>query len=783
MGNFAKIRVMKRFFVVLALASITFGNPTPHDPPETEKKIKQASESREYALVIAELQKLRGTDEKAFTARNYDYLLARMAESNGDLAVATSSYQAVVNRDSILKPYALRHLSQIARSTGNLMLERIYLKEILLFTPDSLSIESVALRVVRNSIESGNYSEAIRLLTSGSTDRAVAKPAEKTAEREMMALLAESYLRSGQTDQARAAFTDLMNTVPNAEQPDDLALAAAKGLDLIDVGGDALGKKVADLTEAEHIQRAKIYHFNRDFADARLHFEAVIARFPEGSGTPNAVSQIGRGYAQQGDFVEALKWYERVLERHPHSPVAKDTLLQVAAAYGRVGRYKEAMTRYQSFFEKFPVDEKLDRAYLNYVDILRDQGSDTDALKWCEKTREAFRGKLPEAIALFTEVRIYLAREEWQNALDQLERLNALPDLGGAAVPGGTGIDEITFLKGFVLEQLKRYPEAIETYLSIPDGRSYYYGGRSTARLKLLANDETARSHIGQAIGTHSAGLKAKDAEQRRKNALAILRLTDNPTMREPAVTVLKAVFKTLPKYKDVPVFKPNAPASNNELADKLLALGLYDEAAPEFEANSPNLTPDQAFGLADHFRRGDRADRAMAFIEPVWRKIPADYPIELIPRDQLEMLYPAPFANELVRSAAARKVDPRLMLAIMRQESRFQPDAKSYAAARGLMQFISTTSTRIAAVLGRDNFRQDDLYYPPTAILFGSQYLAELFTAFPNQSEAVTASYNAGDDNMKRWFARARSNQPERYVPEIVYSQTKDYVQKVMAN
>jgi len=172
-----------------------------------------------------------------------------------------------------------------------------------------------------------------------------------------------------------------------------------------------------------------------------------------------------------------------------------------------------------------------------------------------------------------------------------------------------------------------------------------------------------------------------------------------------------------------------------------------------------------------------------MAFIEPVWRKIPADFPIELIPSDHLEMLHPAPYADELLTHAPERGVDPRLLLAIMRQESRFQPDAKSYAAARGLMQFISTTSTRVAGAVGRDNFRQDDLYYPPTAILFGSQYVADLFRSFPDQPEAVAASYNGGDDNMKRWLARARSNEPERYVPEVVFAQSKDYVYKVMAS
>lgn len=146
-------------------------------------------------------------------------------------------------------------------------------------------------------------------------------------------------------------------------------------------------------------------------------------------------------------------------------------------------------------------------------------------------------------------------------------------------------------------------------------------------------------------------------------------------------------------------------------------------------------------------------------------------------------MLYPTPFKSDLLKFAPERGVDPRLLLAIMRQESRFRPDAKSNAAARGLMQFISTTSNKVAADLNRTNFRQDELYSPPTAILFGSQYLSTLFKTFPGQPDAVVASYNGGDDNMQRWYNRSRSNVPERYVPEVVYAQSKDYVQRVIAS
>src|SRR4029450_6427375 len=86
-------------------------------------------------------------------------------------------------------------------------------------------------------------------------------------------------------------------------------------------------------------------------------------------------------------------------------------------------------------------------------------------------------------------------------------------------------------------------------------------------------------------------------------------------------------------------------------------------------------------------------------------------------------------------------------------------------------------------AELGRNGSEPDDLYDPGTAILFGSQYLADLFKIFPDQPEAVAAAYNAGEGNMARCLARSKSAAPEQYVPEIAYAQSKDYVYRVMAN
>jgi soluble lytic murein transglycosylase len=169
-------------------------------------------------------------------------------------------------------------------------------------------------------------------------------------------------------------------------------------------------------------------------------------------------------------------------------------------------------------------------------------------------------------------------------------------------------------------------------------------------------------------------------------------------------------------------------------------------------------------------------------FAEQVWKPLPADYLLELAPCEMIEMLYPVPFRESLLQNGNAA-VDPRFVLSIARQESRFQADAKSVAAARGMMQFIASTANDIAAQLKLKDFQQDDLYNPDTSIRFGSQYLANLFQQFPNQPQAVAGAYNGGAENLARWIARSRTNEADRYVPEIGFSQTKDYVYKVLAN
>ncbi|MEZ5429270.1 MAG: tetratricopeptide repeat protein [Pyrinomonadaceae bacterium] len=805
------------FLLLLFLGTNAFGQMS----ADRHQKLLTLAANRQYQAAAEELEALRKTDKDLFHINNYDYLLARLYERSGDFPRALAVYQEVLGRNSVLREYALWHLAQISRWTGNPPMERMYLGELLLTAPDSLVADAADSRLARSYLESRDFDRAIARLRAGSNPNGV-KDAPGAPDsvlgyltgndartREDLVLLGQAYRQSGNAENARTVFSRLADNPPNPGQPDDFALEGVRGLDRLDVGEENFGRTVPRLTDTEHIRRATIYQFNRDFENARLHYQSLIAQFPKNPNVPMCMYQIGRGLVQEDNFSQAADWFERVQGEFPESHLSQDALYQAASAYARVNKTKESIARYQKYIETYPEASNLERAYLNIVDVLRDKGETSNAINWTDKTRDAFRDKLPEAVALFARARIHLSQQDWKRALADFESLNFLGNLGNPNTPGGTSKDEIRFLKGFALEQLNRYDEAIDVYLSIPDGRRAYYGWRANERLlALLQNPQTGdfvRRKFYPFRIKSSQSVTAATADEIRKAAESAYRLTDVKQAREQILGKLRKAYSFLPDYQKIPelklteagrrqVIRTKPPASSNhhrDLADELLFLGLYDEGTPEMEiAGTENPEEkdagnqkDRQYTLAVFYKRGDMANRATAFVEPLWRKVPDDYRIELIPRGQIELLYPTPYIDSLLKSAPQRGVDPRFALSIMRQESRFRADVKSAAAARGLMQFISSTSGKIAFELSREDFRQDELYHPPTAILFGSQYLSDLFHQFPDQPQAVAASYNAGEDNMKRWYARSSSNDPDRYVPEILYAQTKDYVFKVMQN
>lgn len=777
------------FLLLISLSAIGY----PSDLVSVNAQTRLATEHRslraaldrdDTAQAITILQDLSRREPAAFSRNHYDYLLARLHRRHGNHTEARRLFHQVAQRGSILTAYALWHLAELARLDGQHKDEQRHLAQIVGRHPGFLHRRTVLDRLATSYLATGQHELAINTLRSISATRG-------SASRENLARIGTAQAALAQIEAARTT----LNAVIASGQLDDASLRAATSLDEID---ERLKAAIPDI---ERLRRARIYQYNRDFASARKHWRALVDSSSQPPVRREALFQLGRGFYQELNHTEALRWYQRTYDEFPASEEGEQGFYFVGHCHQALNQPDKAIARYEAFIRQFPEADHFAYAFLNAIDTLRQAGLHNAALKWTSRAEAEAKDSFVVTRALFDRVRIRLSEGNYAAALTDLTALGSR-NLAQRGLVASTNAAEIGFLRALCYEQLGRYEEAIAAYLAFSEGRNDaagYYGFQATNRLRALGHNLRAKNlilaRLESSVSLARAAAASGDARQMKSAALQALRLTETVELRREMLTILRRAYADLPGYSPTALILQPAgrtiplgdePNTGQSVADELLFLGLYDEGASELVAERPTgqgaNARNWAYTLAVYCGRGDCPDRTLKFADPILNTLPSDYRLELLPRDLAEVFYPLSFRESMSLHATTRNVDPRLVLSIARQESRYDPDVKSYAAARGLLQFISSTSLQIATQLNLRDFDQSDLYRPESAILLGSQYLKNLLDEFKTP-QAAAAAYNGSEDSVRRWIARSRSTDVDRFVIEIAKGQTKDYVYKVMNN
>ena len=130
--------------------------------------------------------------------------------------------------------------------------------------------------------------------------------------------------------------------------------------------------------------------------------------------------------------------------------------------------------------------------------------------------------------------------------------------------------------------------------------------------------------------------------------------------------------------------------------------------------------------------------------------------------------------------------VDRALLFALMRQESRFDPTARSGAGARGLMQLMPSTATYVADKLTTDIGRKPDLYEPETNVTLGQHYVRYLLDqkGIENDLILTIAAYNAGPGNIESWRKRLSGvKDPVLFIESLPVGETRNFAKQVLTN
>jgi soluble lytic murein transglycosylase len=139
---------------------------------------------------------------------------------------------------------------------------------------------------------------------------------------------------------------------------------------------------------------------------------------------------------------------------------------------------------------------------------------------------------------------------------------------------------------------------------------------------------------------------------------------------------------------------------------------------------------------------------------------------------------YPLAYPELIVPAAHQASIQPSLVMALPRQESLFDPQARSVSDARGLMQLLPSTAARMAGEEGIGT--TPNLYDPAVNVRLGVTYLKKLFMMYSRNQFKAVAAYNAGEHAVDRWNVQY-PGPDDVWVENIAYRETRDYVKKVI--
>lgn len=143
-----------------------------------------------------------------------------------------------------------------------------------------------------------------------------------------------------------------------------------------------------------------------------------------------------------------------------------------------------------------------------------------------------------------------------------------------------------------------------------------------------------------------------------------------------------------------------------------------------------------------------------------------------------------SPFLDQMKPVAASADLDPAWIYGLIRQESRFIMDARSWAGAQGLMQIMPATARWIAKKLGERDFRVESLHDLDTNLRFGTFYLRTVLDDLEGSPLLASAAYNAGPRRSRNWRSALSGPVEGAIFAEIIpFNETRDYVKKVLTN
>ncbi len=423
--------------------------------------------------------------------------------------------------------------------------------------------------------------------------------------------------------------------------------------------------------------------------------------------------------ARAAAHVDRLR-QKRALDRYlllaPQGPYAADAMYELGLWYWRADQTEQAKFWLRQVVREFPANRLASRALLRVGRITEEEGDLDQARLIYEQVVARFPQSEAAAQARFRAPWMLYLAGDYEAAARDFGRLSE--ETRSAAAQ-----DRFLYWQARALEKSGRVSEARRLFARLSQSlSSNYYPALAAERV------------------------------------LAPLPVSPAASARDPSVTEPPAVNGSV-------TFHLERALELSQLGIKPLAVAEL-LALDRFVFQNPELGE---FVLASLHRADDYYDAMLLAIK-------MEQSDKLSPYVAERLRYPRAYWHTVVSISSRTGLDPYLLLAVARQESLFNPNARSGSDARGLMQLLPKTARRLTS----QSDGQLDLYNPDRSLELGAAELRRLLDRFDGHLLKAVAAYNAGERAVEKWEQKFNGDDDE-WVENIQYKETRDYVKKVI--
>jgi soluble lytic murein transglycosylase len=684
------------------------------------------------------------------------YLEGDLLERLGRPEDAHRKFVELLAEDPELDAYARLRMAALQRDLGHPeMAAGLVARVLSQGAPDAL-VAARATELLVGALDAGADCQLLALMETW--------PVGDRERRTLRSAKADCALRQGD----REAAEDLLVRLLEQETADLVGRHAA----------DALSALSGASVESPEVQIAMglAFHHNREFDRAVEHLDRGLAALdPERLAIgPDAIEEYRYASARSrfglGDYAGSAQRFRELATATSRPAQAAQALYQEARCHELSGQWARAAATFREAFLAQPEGDWSAPALFSALRIDFRMGQEAAALELFSvlDSRPAWR-EMARRAALFLSASD-LERGRGDRAAVWLRRNHDKYE-----------IEEFLYWSSR-LDELREEPQrAIRGYVEILKRNPYHPLAEAAAgRLDGVSVapyvEPTARqlSATGARGDLHGAWVLLGDGHPTGRAAREALLTSLRSDRRAQAyLSIARVPARSWPLWQST-LTRP---------ADRLLALGLWGEGRSRLTHHFPANQPSLAFSATALLDQAGLDRDALRIAEVLAHGAPEGLPAALWPAGLKRQLYPYPY-REMIESEARRHgVEPALLAALIREESRFDPLAVSAAAARGLTQFVHPTAQRIAAMIALELDGPESLHQPEAAIALGAAYLGDLLERFDGRVEDVIAAYNAGEDQARLWRSYCYSRNPAEYFSKVGFAQTRGYLRKVLSS